>query len=483
MTSPRPFFCALPACVATGGRLAGAVFVVAALLPLQAWSADHAGPEHSARTRQASHTGAHKKRHTNQQGAQTSETTPDERTAAGKRQASAVLQAQAAVEAARAQHKAMEEQKARQAAAIEASRLKNDAAQAAATQASTQALALSAATVTATSQLHDTEQQISDLSERITTVREEQRSLQASLRGNARALGPILPLAERLSLYPSDTLLAAPVPQGDAVTGFLILRGLSRQMEVQAQAIRAQQTRLSAVDTELSAQYATLAGLKQTQSQQRDTVRQQAAQARIAQQQASKVAQSTAQQLLAATQRASSLQDAIARLDALEDTARTALQHEIAAAEQAHQAGRARAARQQEATLDQNEGPGLAERGSASGVQPVAGRLVSGWGAASDSGPATGMTYRTPPGASVRAPCSGSVDFAGAFRSYGQMVILNCGRRYRFVLAGLSELSVDTAQSLTKGAPLGHMSATGSSATLFIQLRNGQKTINPAPFL
>jgi septal ring factor EnvC (AmiA/AmiB activator) len=93
------------------------------------------------------------------------------------------------------------------------------------------------------------------------------------------------------------------------------------------------------------------------------------------------------------------------------------------------------------------------------------------------------MTYRTPPGASVRAPCSGSVDFAGAFRSYGQMVILNCGRHYRFVLAGLSDLSVDTAQSLTKGAPVGHMSTAGSSATLFIQLRNGQKTVNPAPFL
>lgn len=387
------------------------------------------------------------------------------------------------MEAARMQHQAMEREKNLQAAAIEASRQKNDAAQAAAMQAKTQALALSAATLAATSQLHDTEQQISDLSERINAVRDEQKGLQTTLRSSAHALAPILPLAERLSLYPSDTLLASPVPQGDAVTGFLILRGLSRQMEVQAQAMRAQQTRLNTVDEELSAQYATLAGLKQNQSQQRDTVRQQAAIARAAQKQASRVAQNTAQQLLAATQRASSLQDAIARLDALEDTARTTLQREIATAEQAHQASRARAARQQEATLSQNEGPGLAERSSGGGAQPVAGRLVSGWGVASDSGPTTGMTYRTPPGASVRAPCSGNVDFAGAFRSYGQMVILNCGRHYRFVLAGLSELSVDTAQSLTKGAPVGHMSAAGSSATLFIQLRNGQKTINPAPFL
>lgn len=481
MSTPRPFFYATGPSAKTGGTLVGAALLlgVGLFCPLQAvW-----GAEHTHHARQAGATSAHKKKHASQQGTPTSDTLPNARPPTHGKVGHSVLQAQAAVEAARAQHLAMEQEKKRQAEAIEASRLKNEAAQAAAMQARNQALALSAATVAATSQLHDTEQQISDLSERINAIRDEQRNLQNALRTSAQALAPILPLAERLSLYPSDTLLAAPVPQGEAVTGFLILRGLSRQMEVQAQGMRTQQARLSAVDADLSAQYATLAGLKQNQRQQRDTVRQQAARARITQQQASKLAQNTAQQLLAATQRASSLQDAIARLDALEDTARAALQREIAAAEQAHQAERVRAARQQEATLSQNQGPGLAEHSTGTGSQPVAGKLVSGWGVASDSGPTTGMTYRTPPGASVRAPCSGSVDFAGAFRSYGQMVILNCGRHYRFVLAGLSELSVDTAQSLTKGAPVGHMSAAGSSATLFIQLRNGQKTVNPAPFL
>ncbi|MFT9359278.1 murein hydrolase activator EnvC family protein [Acetobacter okinawensis] len=489
MTRHQPPTCT-PFCRITVSRKGGwAALVLAGYMAVvphapPAWSAEHKGGAHTTTARQTPQATTHKKHHPHRRGKQTLAGTTDTPSPppVGS-QPRSVRQAQAAVEAAHAQHAAMEMEKARQAGAIEASRLKNEAAQAAATQASAQAQALSAATIAATSQLQDTEQHISDLSERIGTIRDEQRTLQTTLQTSARALGPILPLAERLSLYPSDTLLAAPVPQGDAVTGFLILRGLSRQMEVQAQAMRAQQARLSAVDADLSAQYATLAQLKQTQSQQRDTVRQQAARARIAQQQANRAAQNTAQQLLAATQRASSLQDAIARLDALEDNARTALQHEIAAAEQAHQAERAQAARRQQATLNQQEGPGLAERSAGTGAQPVAGRLVSGWGVASDSGPTTGMTYRTPPGASVRAPCSGSVDFAGAFRSYGQMVILNCGRRYRFILAGLSELSVDTAQSLTKGAPLGHMSATGSSSTLFIQLRSGQKTINPAPFL
>ncbi|CCT60531.1 murein hydrolase activator EnvC family protein [Acetobacter pasteurianus] len=395
-----------------------------------------------------------------------------------------VREAQAAVNAAHAQHEVMEQEKARQAAAVAQSRSQNEAAQAAAAEAKNRALSLSAATVSATSQLQSTEQQIADLQDQISDVKKEQASLQVALVQDAHALAPILPLAERLSLYPSDTLLAAPMPQGDAITGFLVLRGLSRQMEQEAEGMRARQARLAALNTTLTNKLAELNQLEQTQSHQRDTVRQQAALAREAQKQASATAISTTHQLQAATQRAASLQDAVSKLDALQAQAESALQKEIAAAERAHEAARAEAARRKMAAMVKTQGPGLAEHPSAgSGLRPVAGTLISTWGSATESGPATGMTYRTPPGASVRAPCAGTVDFAAPFRTYGQMLILNCGRHYRFIMAGLSGLAVDMGQSLTKGAPIGQMGSSGGSGTLFIQLRHGQKTINPAPFL
>ena len=96
---------------------------------------------------------------------------------------------------------------------------------AAAATARTQARALSAATLSATAQLQDTEQQIADLSDRMDATHQEQQVLSASLLGHEQALAPILPLAVRLSGDPSDTLLAAPLPPNDAVTGFLVLRG------------------------------------------------------------------------------------------------------------------------------------------------------------------------------------------------------------------------------------------------------------------
>ncbi|WP_278368481.1 murein hydrolase activator EnvC [Acetobacter orientalis] len=435
-------------------------------------------------------------------------------TAAERQAEQSVQHARDALQTTQAQRDAVNRQKAAQAAAVEASRAKNEAAQAMAAQKAATATALSAATVTATSQLQSTEQQISDLDTRVADIRSEQASLRAALQEGGKALAPVLPLAERLSLYPSDTLLAAPVPQGEAVTGFLVLKGLSRELERKAEEMRTRQEKLSALDTELSTHLTQLGSLQHTQALQRDNVRQQALKAKDAQRQANLAAKTAAQRLQEATSKAASLQDAVARLDSLQADAEAALQKEIAAAERAHQtardeaarraaAARAEAARRKMAALQNTAGPGLSTHGAAnnagnthsstqqdndtavgngpsSGVRPVAGRLVSTWGAQTETGPASGLTYSTPPGASVRTPCSGRVDFAGAFRTYGQMVILNCGQHYRFIMAGLGGLDVETGQSLTKGAPMGHM---GASGTLFIQLRRGQKAINPAPFL
>ncbi|WP_264812523.1 murein hydrolase activator EnvC family protein, partial [Gluconacetobacter sacchari] len=141
------------------------------------------------------------------------------------------------------------------------------------------------------------------------------------------------------------------------------------------------------------------------------------------------------------------------------------------------------------AAIAQGPGPGLSARapGTPAGRgAPVPGTIVTAWGTTTESGPATGITYAPPSGATVRAPCAGQVDFAGVFRSYGQMIILDCGRHDRFVLAGLGALAVSTGQALAHGAPVGRMpdwAGQGARPTLFVQLRHGGGAVDPAPFL
>ena len=62
------------------------------------------------------------------------------------------------------------------------------------------------------------------------------------------------------------------------------------------------------------------------------------------------------------------------------------------------------------------------------------------WGDATDAGPATGISYQAAAHARVVSPCGGRVVFAAPFRSYGSLLILDCGGGYHAVLAGLERL-------------------------------------------
>ncbi|MCT6855439.1 murein hydrolase activator EnvC [Bombella sp. ESL0385] len=124
-----------------------------------------------------------------------------------------------------------------------------------------------------------------------------------------------------------------------------------------------------------------------------------------------------------------------------------------------------------------NPGKGL-QHGAAHA--PVQGRIVTQWAQPTEAGPATGLTYQTAPSAPVIAPCTGQMLFTGAFRSFGPMVILDCGQKQRLVLAGLGTIALHTGQAVQQGALIGHMPT--QHPLLFVQLRHGTKLINPAAF-
>ncbi|WP_010512793.1 murein hydrolase activator EnvC family protein [Komagataeibacter oboediens] len=348
------------------------------------------------------------------------------------------------------------------------------------------AASLSAATVDATARLQRTEQQAADLDSRITDLHTEQAALRQQLAREIARLSPLLPLAERLSLYPADTLLAVPLPADRAVTGLLVVHGMMGDIANQTRAIHDRRTRLTQLDGELVQQQQQMRQVVSERESQRDTVNRAAHAALEAQQRSNAAAASAAQAVEDAARRASSVQDAIARIEATEEQAEKNLEEAARAAERAHNMQAAAAARRQAHEMATGAGPGITPATSASAGAPVAGTVLTAWGHPTESGPSTGITYAPPSRATVRAPCTGRIDFAGAFRTYGQMMILDCGKHYRFVLAGLGEIAVAAGQQVSHGAAVGQMpqwSGGGSRPTLFVQLRHGGSTVNPAPYL
>lgn len=124
---------------------------------------------------------------------------------------------------------------------------------------------------------------------------------------------------------------------------------------------------------------------------------------------------------------------------------------------------------------------------------PVNGVKLKGYGAPDGNGGLEkGVSVATRAGAQVTAPADGWVVYAGAFRSYGQLLILNVGGGYHVLLAGMDRISVDLGQFVLAGEPVAVMGngshiasilATGSSQpVLYIEFRKDGTPVDPGPW-
>jgi murein hydrolase activator len=124
---------------------------------------------------------------------------------------------------------------------------------------------------------------------------------------------------------------------------------------------------------------------------------------------------------------------------------------------------------------------------------PVNGVKIRDFGG-SDSigGTQRGESIATHAGAQVTSPCDGWVVYAGAFRSYGQLLILNAGGGYHVLLAGMERISVDLGQFVLTGEPVAMMgggaqvsvaAATKSKQpVLYVEFRKDGAPIDPSPW-
>jgi septal ring factor EnvC (AmiA/AmiB activator) len=124
---------------------------------------------------------------------------------------------------------------------------------------------------------------------------------------------------------------------------------------------------------------------------------------------------------------------------------------------------------------------------------PVNGVKVREFGAPDGlGGTEKGLWIASRAGAQVTAPCDARVVYAGPFRSYGQLLILNAGGGYHVLLAGMDRISVDLGQFVLTGEPVAIMGngpqsaaavATGSSQPiLYVEFRKDGAPVDPSPW-
>jgi septal ring factor EnvC (AmiA/AmiB activator) len=124
---------------------------------------------------------------------------------------------------------------------------------------------------------------------------------------------------------------------------------------------------------------------------------------------------------------------------------------------------------------------------------PVNGVKIREFGGSDGSGGAEkGISLATRAGAQVTTPCDGWVVYAGPFRSYGQLLILNAGGGYHVLIAGMERISVNIGQFVLTGEPVATMGTTSQVASilatnasqpvLYIEFRKDGTPIDPGPW-
>jgi septal ring factor EnvC (AmiA/AmiB activator) len=123
---------------------------------------------------------------------------------------------------------------------------------------------------------------------------------------------------------------------------------------------------------------------------------------------------------------------------------------------------------------------------------PALGKRVLNFGEKTQYGSQSkGLVLETRHGGQVVSPSDGWIVYAGEFRSYGQLLIINAGGGYHILLAGLSQIDVQLGQFVLAGEPVGVMSAAAKSSPakaqenapiLYIEFRKDQRPVDPDPW-
>lgn len=115
-------------------------------------------------------------------------------------------------------------------------------------------------------------------------------------------------------------------------------------------------------------------------------------------------------------------------------------------------------------------------------VLPVLGTVTAGFGELSDAGiRSRGLTLHTRAGAQVIAPAAGRIAYAGPFREFGKIVIVEHGDGLTSLLAGLDRLDVSVGQKVAAGGPVGQMGDT--QRDLMLEVRQNGDPVNPLPLM
>lgn len=369
--------------------------------------------------------------------------------------------------------------------ALEAGRKKETALSREAEALSKEAEELRTKAIDAARTTQDREEEITTIERKLDKLNAELASRTAALGGKRAQLIQLLAALERIAVQPPEALIAMPEAPSDTIRSALLIRAAVPAIEDRSRTLQAELDELAELRADIATRRRQLASALDSLRQERERLDRMA-------EQKSRVAAATEEQKAALAKRnarlASEAKDIRELLEKLESVRpKTPPPKPVPPTEKADRGeppprpGTPSApAPEAHAALRPP-----AESSAGRAMLPVRGQIIRTFG---QEGPAGGLekgiTIETRPDAQVVAPFDGQVAFAGPFRGYGQILIIEQTDGYHTILVGLSRIDGVVGQSVVAGEPVGLMGNPESGRpALYVELRRNGRPVNPVPVL
>jgi len=332
------------------------------------------------------------------------------------------------------------------------------------------------------------EQQIAETEARLAPLDEREQLLRASLDSRRGVLAEVLAALQRIGRHPPPAIVVKPEDALQSLRSAMLLGALLPEMQNEAQALLTDLAELVRVRKSIDEEHATLARDLDTMAEDTTRISLLVEQRQKQQSEAEKTLAAERQRAAALARQADNLKELMTRLEQSLD-----------------QPGRAARSGDEKKTLDSRpdlaalKDPGRLSPAVAFASAkrmlpfPVNGAKIKEFGASDGlGGTEKGLSIGARPGAQITSPCDGWVVYAGPFRNYGQLLILNAGGGYHVLLAGMERISVDLGQFVVTGEPVAVMGGRARTAAilaigsgqpvLYVEFRKDGVPVDPGPW-
>jgi septal ring factor EnvC (AmiA/AmiB activator) len=338
----------------------------------------------------------------------------------------------------------------------------------------------------------DIEKRLTDNEARLKPLQEQERILRTSLEERRAVIAEVLAALQRIGRHPPPAIMVRPEDALQSVRSAIVLGAVLPEMREKARVLATDLSTLVRVRSDIATEKVKLTADLGKLADERQRVSLLIEERKKTQAETEKAAEGERQNALTLSRQVEGLKDLIARLEQGISASEKAARNSARLNEELRPG--------QRPDLAALKDPGRLEPAVAFAAlkghlpMPANGVKIRDFGAADGLGGAEkGISVTTRPGAQVTAPCDGWVVYAGPFRSYGQLLILNAGGGYHVLLAGMDRISVDLGQFVLTGEPVGVMGTGGaqvaatapivsSQSVLYVEFRKDGTPVDPGPW-